>query len=173
MYTKTKRVRYLCVKYVMVFLTGGFCVGLPLVLSFYFSVLYLPIQPVDAVMFQSAISNRSLWGSDFFQQPLLYAVKYISLDAMYGGIFAVMSLALSVFVKKRFTIWTSLFILNLFSYYLLYYYVPSLYKYIPYFFLNADAAPLISGTFLLIMGGLLLTISFLCFLIIEKRNEIY
>lgn len=172
-YTKTSRSRYLLSKYTVTFLSGAAAVALPLLLSLYLSALYLPVGAVDAVMFQSAITNRSLWGSDFFSNPLLYALKYITLDAVYGGLFAVSSLFLSFFMKNRFSVWTLLFLLNLLGYYLLLSYVPAAYQYIPYFFLNACMGAEISGSFLVGAGIVLVGVSLGGFLFLGKKDEIF
>lgn len=147
--------------------------ALPLLLSLYFAALYLPVKPVDAVMFKSRITNVSLWGHDFFHAPVMYALKYIGLNAVYGGIFAVTSLFLSFFLKSRFTVWNLLLILNLFSYYMLVGLFPESARYIPYFFLNAEIGPEITVRFLGVVGGVFLVISLVGFLILGKKDEIF
>lgn len=172
-YTKTSRMRYLLSKYVVAFLSGTAAIAIPLLVSLYFSVLYLPAKPLDAVMFQSAITNQSLWNQEFFTVPVLFILKYIGMDAFYGGLFAVTSLLLSFFLKSRFNVWSILFILNIVGYYILFSFKEGLYKFIPYFFLNASVgAPMTSG-FLLIMGSVVLVVSLAGFLYLGKKDEIF
>lgn len=172
-YTKSSRMKYLLSKYAAVFCLGAVAVAFPLMLSIYFSALYLPAQPLDQVMLQSSIANYTLWGNIFYENPLHYMFRYIILDSIYGGLFAGVSLLLSIFVRKRFTIWTFLFLVNLSGYYILSNYVAGSGQYVPYFFLNADSGAEIREGFLIITGLVLFLISFIGFLFFGKRDEIF
>lgn len=172
-YTKTSRMKYLSVKYASVFLLGAAAVAFPLLLSIYFSSLYLPADPIDMAMFQSNVNNYTLWGALFYENPLLYMFRYVLLDAIYGGLFAVLSLFLSLFVKKRFTVWTLLFLVNIAGYYILDFYVTGTGNYFPYYFLNAEVGAQVGLGFLLITGLLLFFVSFIGFLFFGNRDEIF
>lgn len=172
-YSKVSRGKYLLAKFISVFLFGAAAVAIPLLLSLYLSALYLPAKPIDAVMFQSGVNNLTLWGNVFFINPVNYMVRYMVLDALYGGLFAVFSLFLSFFMKKRFSIWTFLFLINLVGYYILSRYISGIAQYVPYFLLNAEAGARVDGRFLLIAGLAVLGISFVGFMSLGKKDEIF
>lgn len=102
MIARCGRKRYLSAKFIAVFISGGIAAALPLVLNLLATACYLPIAGVDPLALQSFIWNADMWGKLYYEYPILYALGYICIDFIYGGIFACMTLVCTKWLENRF-----------------------------------------------------------------------
>lgn len=93
---------YFMTKFITAFITGGIVVTVPAVLSLGIAMSYLPLIPVEPLMYQTGITSFSLWGEIFYRSPLLYAVLYLLLDFVIAGVFSVLSLTICWRMKNVF-----------------------------------------------------------------------
>lgn len=115
--TRCSRSKFFICKYTATFLSGGTVTTIPLIFSMILSACYLPAISTDPMALQANVSEGELWGELFYTNPLLYAVCYICLDFIYGGIFACLVLAFSKWFNNRFAAVIFPMILNITLYY--------------------------------------------------------
>lgn len=101
---KVGRKKYLVSKYIACFLSGGITVSIPSVLSLMVALSWLPAIPLNIAAAQTGVNNFSLWSYYFFNKPVLYAIMYICLDFVVGGLLACVSLSLTNLVRSRFVL---------------------------------------------------------------------
>ncbi|MDE6026230.1 MAG: hypothetical protein K2G45_12360 [Lachnospiraceae bacterium] len=87
--------QYYTSKYLMTFLSGGISVSTPLVVSLIISACYLPAVGTDPLALQTMITNYDMFADQFFDLPVLYALIFIIIDFIVGGLFACMTLVIS------------------------------------------------------------------------------
>lgn len=100
--SRCKRSEYFGAKYVTAFLSGGLAVSIPLLISLCVAACYLPNTGADRVTMQGLISNKALWADLYYHNPVFYALAYICLDFVFGGLFACLALAISAWCKNGF-----------------------------------------------------------------------
>lgn len=93
---------YLCAKFGVVFLTGGFVVVFPLLVNLITTACYLPAIGVDPLSMQAIVANRDIFSYLYYEMPILYAICYLGVDFIYGGIFACFTLVCSRWFSNRF-----------------------------------------------------------------------
>ena len=99
---KVGRKIYLTSKAIAAFLTGALAVFLPLCFNFVLTACVVPaIQPTRIYGQYYANTSGSMWSVLFYRHPLIFVILYLLLDMFFGGVFAMMSLAVGAFVSRR------------------------------------------------------------------------
>lgn len=96
--------KYLIKKYIINFTISGFILIIPLIVNY---VLYASLIPsIEPKLFFSStvIGENSFLPSLFFEHPLLHMNLRILLFFIYGGSFASISLASSIFIKNKYSL---------------------------------------------------------------------
>ena len=101
---KRSKKEFLVTKYVVTFASGGIAASYPFLLSLFISALYLPVIKPDIRALSIGITDRSLGAQLYDKSIFLYLTFFIVLEFIYGGIFAVTSMAASKWIDNRFTI---------------------------------------------------------------------
>ncbi len=132
--TRIGKKKYIISKYIVSYITGGLACSCPLIVDLWITSLYAPDIPQHVSCMNSAIGNSSLWCDLFYEKPVLYAFVYIGLAFLFGGLFAVVSMATVYLCRNIFVYCVSEFLLNISGFYLLYY--TNYLKLVPMVFLN-------------------------------------
>ena len=94
--------KYFLAKYIATFLSGGVAVLIPLVFNFITVACYVPgIKPSIIYQMYYSVSHSTMWSAIFYTRPLIYVLLYLMLDFLFAGLFAVLALTFSIFLKNR------------------------------------------------------------------------
>lgn len=102
---RTNKKNYFAAKYIVV-LTSGVIVTLSIFLiSILFTAMFIPaLYPQIASFTFPVCSSYCLWSDVYRSSPYLYLLFYSLIDGMFFGAWSTVALALSIFVKHRFTV---------------------------------------------------------------------
>lgn len=100
--TRCGRKDYLQAKFVATFTSGGCIVAMPLFFNLVTAACFFPIIGSDPLALQSPVTNGDMWSGLFYEQPVLYALFYIGVDFLYGGIFSCLAMVSSMWISNRF-----------------------------------------------------------------------
>ena len=93
---------YLTAKSCAAFLTGALVIFLPLLYNFILTACVIPaIRPTRIYALKYVNASGTMWSVMFYKHPLIFVILYLLLDLLFGGIFALMSLAVGAFVRRR------------------------------------------------------------------------
>ena len=106
MITRCGRRKYMNVKFVTVFVSGGLVIAVPLLVSMIVSMCYMPIIEINPLALQSVVPTSCMFGYIYTYHPVVYVLLYTFIDFIYGGILACMAMLVSRFVKNWFTAMT-------------------------------------------------------------------
>lgn len=96
---------YLFSKAIATFAVGMLVVLLPLLVNVFLVSAFVPTcDPFAGYTFYNHVYFGNLWVDLYFTHPFLHMVLYILLDTLYGGIFALFSLAISFYLKNIFAV---------------------------------------------------------------------
>ena len=98
------RRRYLTARGIAAFVSGGCVIAIPLLVNFLSIACFMPIIVTDPMALQSVVPGRALLGDLVYEAPALYAAWYIFIDFIYGGLFALMALAITQFCNNGFVL---------------------------------------------------------------------
>lgn len=118
-YTKTNKRNYLCGKYIVAFISGGFVSALPLIFNYMIWLLFLPNMPEDVRSMQSVVTNKALFATVYSSNPTLYVMLYALLAFVFGGLFATVSVGISKLANNVFMVYLFPFLVNMCAYYLI------------------------------------------------------
>lgn len=171
-YTRLGRGKYLAAKFLVVFITGGVIVVLPLLLNLAFCAMFLPaLLPQNLA--GTFINASVFWFQVYETHPLVYVMIYLLIDFIFAGLMAVLPLFFSFFTDKKFIILLMPFIMHIFIYSVcMMTAIPTAVQYSPvYFTFAAIGCPtgwlfLIYGMVYFLMGGVL-------YWIIGKREDVF
>lgn len=110
-YTRTNKKNYLIAKFISVFLSGGMVVLLPLLLNILLVALCVPAVIPDASTGFFPIFSNFTGAEVYYTNPLLYVLLYALLMFFVSGCFACTSLLFSFFVKYKYVVLMSPFLL--------------------------------------------------------------
>lgn len=79
-------------------------IAIPLLVNFLSIACFMPIIVTDPMALQSVVPGRALLGDLVYEAPALYAAWYIFIDFIYGGLFALMALAITQFCNNGFVL---------------------------------------------------------------------
>ena len=105
--------KYISTKYITSFVVGGMVITIPSLISLLWSMSWLPLIPLNLTLMQTGVTSESLWAELFVEYPLLYAILYILLDFVIGGVLACSALSLTHIVKSRFQLLIMPMMINL------------------------------------------------------------
>ncbi|MCM1179491.1 MAG: hypothetical protein NC347_04485 [Clostridium sp.] len=101
---KGSRAGYFAAKCIAVFVTGWLAIFIPLCASIILCMTFYPERRPEKLLFlTAAVWDTSLMAEIYNTKPLLYAVIYTLIDAMFGGMLAVCSVCISEHVASRFS----------------------------------------------------------------------
>ena len=98
------------------FLMAGLCVVIPLIINIYCCFCLLPDIKPDIIAAESTVV--SLYGNDtllpqlYYAHPLAHMLLYVAIGFVTAGMMASIALAASTFLKNKFFVWLSPFLLN-------------------------------------------------------------
>lgn len=105
MLIRTKKINYYTAKIISVFLSGSLIALLPLSFNFALVSAFIPsITPHANYVFYNNAEFGSLWCDLLFTAPLAYVFLYILLSGLFAGLIALLSLAVSAFIRNRFVV---------------------------------------------------------------------
>lgn len=113
--TRVGKPKYFWAKYISVFLSGIVIILIPILINYILIACFIPAykpEVTNDLMLQ--VYSHQMWSGIFYTKPLLYDLLFIALPALYAGIWATVSLAVSHFAKNRFVILFVPFIVMLF-----------------------------------------------------------
>lgn len=95
---------YFFAKTIAVFTSGMLAVFIPLVSNILLTSAFIPIvSPFAGYTFYNYVYFGNMWSDLFFTNPFLHMILYVLLDTLYGGIFALLSFAVTFYVKNIFS----------------------------------------------------------------------
>lgn len=170
---KVEKIQYLVVKFITVFVIAGLVISIPLIINLLGTMLFLPsvIPPAPETQ-QTPLFLTNMWQELYYTHPFLYISSYIGLDFLYAGLFGVIALAVSVFIKNRFLVLITPFILYLLLF--LFSELTGKEGFVPFLFLIP--APMLAETHASpIFGGfiILFLLSVITFFIGANKSETY
>lgn len=99
--TRTSRKNYYISKFIAVFCSGAAVVLLPYIFNILLVTAYIPYYETWAgYNLYNSVYFGTMWSDLFFSNPILHMILYVLLNTLYGGIFALLSLSVSCFIKK-------------------------------------------------------------------------
>lgn len=101
--TRCGRKKYFAAKYTTTFAGGAIAVAFPLLVDLLCAACIMPAIGSDPLAMQSSVRVRDMWGTLYFERPVLYALGYVVIDAVFGGIYACMTLVCSGWTANRFS----------------------------------------------------------------------
>lgn len=116
---RTQKWKYYFAKLISTFASGflvvfvAFAINLSLITAF---IPYYP--PWVGYNFYNMVFFGQMWGDLFFIHPILYIILYTFLASVYGGIFAMVSLAISVYIQNVIAVLFTPFLLTIIAGYL-------------------------------------------------------
>ena len=117
--TRTKSIYYFISKYIAVFLAGSMTALIPLILNVITVGSFIPAVKPDAYYSYGYIRLAgTMFSRLYFTHPVLYLAAMIIQSSIFAGLFSLMSLTLSFFIKNRFAVTTVPFMLLLAANYL-------------------------------------------------------
>lgn len=99
---RTPKKNYLISKYIVVFLSGGCAVVIPMIFSFMISSAFLPTMLPEVSYVYTNIFPIYKWSDLFFENPFVYTILYGITVFIFSGFFACMSLPITYFSSKSF-----------------------------------------------------------------------
>lgn len=102
--TRVDKREYLRAKLAAVYVSGMVTVMFPLVLNLLLSAVTLPaLKPEPSTGF-FFLFDQNMWSGLLLEHPWMYSILYIMLDGIFGGLFACISLAGTLYVSGRFVV---------------------------------------------------------------------
>ncbi|MCI0767951.1 hypothetical protein [Bacillus sp. TL12] len=89
---------YVCTKYIVTFLIGGFLYILPFIFSLLFCKLTIPDGSPTPTL--SIIKDNGMFASLYFSSPITYISLYIGINFLFAGLMAVLGLSASIWSRK-------------------------------------------------------------------------
>lgn len=111
---RTSKKKYYLSKYIVVFVTGGIVVVLPLLLNLTLSAMVLPSITPEVVASHFLIRETSMWYGLFYSHPYIYIFLFLLIDFVFSGLFATLALAADIFAEYRVIALLSPFLIYLF-----------------------------------------------------------
>lgn len=176
---RAKKLQYFVAKAAAVFLSGMLLVLIALVLNLFVVSAFLPVyQPEVNYVIYTHVNFGELWANLYYVYPFLFVILYVLLTAVYGGIFALLSLAVTFYIRNRFAVLLLPFLLLMGLQYVesaIAIQTSAWYmEIVPTSFLHSTAPLLMNvGWIILLEAALFLAFSLLTVLLRGKHDEIY
>lgn len=112
--TRTERKKYLFAKTCAVFLSGSAVILIPYIINILMVSAYIPYyMPWAGYNFYNVVYFGTMWADLFFTHPLLHMFLFVMLNTLYGGIYALISYAISFYIKNLFAVLFMPFVVTL------------------------------------------------------------
>ncbi|MGE8204971.1 hypothetical protein ACQKP0_10435 [Heyndrickxia sp. NPDC080065] len=113
--SKGKMKEYFKGLYITNFITSGVMITIPLLVNIYLAFMILPnVKPDPVVNSRMSLDfMNSFFPELYYSHPLIHMLFYVVLAFLFSGMFATISLSISFFVKNRFFILVSGFLLQM------------------------------------------------------------
>lgn len=168
--------KYNSTKLMTSFIVGGMVISIPSLISLLWSMSWLPLIPLNLGIMQTGITSESMWAEIFVEFPLLYALFYILLDYVIGGILACSALALTYIVKSRFQLLILPMMINLLLVEILNY-IPGtigrLCRMIPYCYISPFSLVPVTGLEIFISLSIIMSMIYILYLVKGKRSDVF
>lgn len=177
--TKVGKKKYLCAKYIAVFLSGGVAMAAPMIFNFMLTAAFIPaICPLVEYDTAYGVFVGSLMSTLYYTKPLLYVMAYILVDFVYCGIFACITMALATFIKQKWIVVIAPFFVALaIDFSTKYIYTSSdviYYQVSPFYFLRGIETGYAAAWYIIIGQALaIFVITALIGIVLESRHEVY
>ncbi|MBC6316000.1 hypothetical protein [Listeria grandensis] len=114
-YSKITIKRYFTTLITIVFCLSFLITSLVLILNLILNFMVLPAyNPVEALdVGLNFTYGNTLFPSFYYSHPLVYTGMYIILSALFSGLFAIVTLTISLYVEKFFVVVSSVFLVQL------------------------------------------------------------
>jgi len=104
LYTRASKKSYLVSKYIVTFLSGAAAVAIPLLVNFLVCMMVVPyIQPITGTAL-FGIPFQTFWADLFYTNGILYVLGFCGIYAIFGGLYACLSLVAAFLVNNRFLV---------------------------------------------------------------------
>lgn len=103
--------KYLCSKYFANFVISGGAVAISLLVSQIIVFLKIPSIEPNPILGAQTICSTQMFSKVFYSHPSIYILIWIIIMFLYSGVFASISMSLSIFIKKRTVVIMSSFML--------------------------------------------------------------
>jgi len=99
--SRTDKKKYFIAKTIAVFTSGALVVLIPLIVNIAIVSAFVPsIDPFAGYTFYNYHYVGEMWIEYYFTNPALYVSLYVLFDALYGGIFALLSFTTAFYIKN-------------------------------------------------------------------------
>lgn len=167
-YTKVKKTDYFLSKYITNFIIGGIAVIIPLLVNLY--LLFMILPAVNPSIFDVSLGMKEMFSNLYYYHPYLYILFYIFISFMFGGVFASIGLATSLFCKNRLLVVT---IPTLVYFSMFIFEIACLPQFVPFKFLAANQPVYgINIVSISIIFLILFVMSMIAYIIGVKKDEV-
>lgn len=102
---RTKKFNYMFSKCSAAFLAAGTAVVIPLLINLLLTAMMFPAIPQSAGEgYGFTVNTWDLWHNLFYYHPFMYVLVFLLIDFVYAGLFALLSVVATFFIKKQFII---------------------------------------------------------------------
>ena len=100
-FIRTNRGKYYAAKTIAVFASGALAVLIPYIINILLVSAHIPYYFTWAgYNFYNRVYFGTMWADVFFTNPFLHMLLFVLLNTLYGGIFALLSYAVSFYIKN-------------------------------------------------------------------------
>ncbi len=114
---RCKARHYKIAKVVSVFASASLVTAIPLATDFLLTSAVLPCVIPEAASNLYSITDQSIFGSLFYQHPMMYILGYIVFDSLFIGVWTTLSLSLSRWLTQRFQVLLAPFLIYMLIYF--------------------------------------------------------
>jgi len=171
--THEKKESYLVAKFIIVFISGFITIFFILATSLLLATIFLPaMPPISATqLFSPQIGDEMLYDI-FVCNTLVYILIYTIIDSMYGGLFAVLALLVSIFSNNTITVFAMVSAIYIFTQYICG--VFKVLEYSPMSFLVQNQLSVNADIKIIILEFVIVVIlSFVSFILVEGKKDVY
>ena len=111
---RKNRKYYFHAKYLAVFLSGGTCAALPLLVNFLLCCLVMPSMKPEPAASTSLLGPTSTFSDLYFNHPMLYVFLFLFIIFVFSGLIAGLALPVSYHVGYRFLVLIAPFMIYIF-----------------------------------------------------------
>lgn len=142
---RVNKLTYYVAKMNAIFISGAFVVFIPFIVNLMIVYAFIPYyKPWQGYNMYNLVFFGNLWSDLFFEFPFVHTLLFIFLNTLYGGIFALLSSAISFFTQNLFVILFSPFLLMVLGGYIESYFYANFFQkslvpleFIPAYFLHS------------------------------------
>lgn len=112
--SKGKMKEYFRGLYISNFIVAGVVIATPLLVNLYLAFMTLPnVKPDPIVSTHTLDAIATLFPGLYYEYPMIHTFFYILLASIYAGMYATVCLSISLFIRNRFVILVSAFVINM------------------------------------------------------------